>query len=365
LFCCRTNDQDFAPPSWFVRLLLASDLLVQRLPRIQIYTNRPVFDENFRLCSPGWHPDSGILVHGQSIEPVLPGLAADGSPAIDRLPPHTRTLLSGFCFSSEADLVGALSMFLTGLMANHFVTVPKGLFLVDGNQPGIGKSWLIRCLGVVLDGNEPKLIPYLLDDTELEKRICALLRSSPQSLIWIDNAKAPKGQVVSSQVIEANSVAPEISLRILGRSENFVRPNNYLWAITMNDTCVSSDLSSRGVAVRFSLTGQPENRVFLGPPPIEYAQQHRHEILGELAGMVIRWNQNGRPVGSQSHRSHQWATEIGGILAANGFPEFLANASEAAATFNSQLEQLAALAEAAIKIPNGPFRVITQSQEHQ
>jgi hypothetical protein len=144
-------------------------------------------------------------------------------------------------------------------------------------------------------------------------------------------------------------MAPEISLRILGRSANYTRPNDVQWIITMNDTRTSPDLVSRSLPIQLSYEGKPEDRVFNGPDPITYARAHRPEILGELAGMVLHWVQRGRPSGRRPHRLHQWAAIIGGILASAGLPEFLADAAETAVTFDSMQDELAALAEAAIR----------------
>jgi hypothetical protein len=354
VFTCADGPFLFPPPNWFANILLTTDLLLGRLPRIRMYARRPVFDENFHLCSPGWHPSSGVLVHGPAVEPVLVEGAGPDTPALDRLPPHLRTLLAGFCFRSDADLVNAVAMFLTGVLANHFINDPKGVFLIDGNQPGLGKSLLVRCVGSVLDGTDPRFVTFIPDDVELEKKICAQLRGSWQSMVFIDNAKSVGGAVISSQVIEANSVAAEVSLRILGKSEMYTRPNDLLWAITMNDTRLSPDLTSRGVPVRLAYEGLPEDRTFTGPPPLKYAEAHRLEILGELAGMVVRWNQAGRPKGGQSHRSHEWAAIVGGVLQVAGCPEFLTNTGEAAAAFNVQLDELAALAEAVVALA-GPY----------
>lgn len=354
VFTCAAGDALFTPPRWFVNVLLTSDLLNGRLPRIRTYANRPVFDADYNLCTPGWHPASGVLVHGPRVEPVLSGPVDRDAPALDRLPPHLRTLFSGFCFRSDADLANAVSMFITGFLGNHFVDRPKGVFLVDGNQPGLGKTLLVRCAGVVLDGTDPQFVTFMSDDVELEKKICAQLRGRWQSLVFVDNAKAVGGAVISSQVIEANSVAAEVSLRVLGKSEMHTRPNDLLWVVTMNDTRLSPDLTSRGVPVRLAHEGSPEGRTFAGPQPLDYAREHRLEILGELAGMVVRWNQAGRRAGERSHRSHEWAAVVGGIVNAAGLPEFLENAGEAAAAFNVQLDELAALAESVVA-HNGPW----------
>lgn len=159
-------------------------------------------------------------------------------------------------------------------------------------------------------------------------------------------------------------MAPQISLRILGQSANYRRPNDLLWFLTMNLTKTSPDLVSRGLPIRFHHEGDPGEREFGGRDPLEYAEQHRQEILGELAGMVIVWNQHGRPPGTKRHRLSHWAMVIGGILDANGLVEFLDNVGEAASEFNTALETLAALAEAALRETRDGFvRVVTAPPE--
>jgi len=157
-------------------------------------------------------------------------------------------------------------------------------------------------------------------------------------------------------------MAPEIALRILGTSDNFVRPNDVIWALSMNQTRVSPDLLSRGLPVRLAYDGPAGNRTFSGPEPLVYARDHRLELLAELAGFVVRWTLAGRPDGVRPHRCHRWAKLIGGILLANGFPDFLANYEEASGEFNADLDDLAVLAAAALARPNGPY-VITTPQE--
>jgi hypothetical protein len=353
LFLCQCGEVQLPVPRWLADLLLRSELLPGRLPQIRQYATRPVFDADFVLRGPGWHADAGILVHGPPIEPHLAPPASGGGPALGRLPPHLRTLLGGFCFRDDADLANAVGLLLTGLLVTVFAG-DKPVAVVDGTQAGLGKSLLARVAGVVLDGTDPRLIHYTSDDEELQKRICATLRHAHQSLLLIDNAKTRAGGAVSSPAIEANSTAPEISLRILGTSETFSRPNDVLWILTMNDTRASPDLVSRGLPIRLAYEGRPEDRTFDGPDPIAYARRHRLDILGELAGMVVQWTLRGRPPGTRPHRFPVWAAVVGGILEAAGLPEFLANANEAAASFNAALDELAALAEAVVE-GGGPF----------
>src|SRR5262249_14560842 len=143
-------------------------------------------------------------------------------------------------------------------------------------------------------------------------------------------------------------------MRILGKSENYNRPNDLLWAFAMNNSRFCNDLITRSCTIWLFYEGRADKRKFKGEGPIAYATKHRVEILGELAGMVVGWNQAGRPPGRKSHRCDAWARVVGGILGHAGFPEFLDNADEAAASFSTELDKLAALAEAVVK-GAGPY----------
>jgi hypothetical protein len=369
LFVCECEENpgetiQFIPPTKFVAALLHREPTVAALPAIKLYALRPVFDENFVLRGPGWHPDVGILVHGFNIEPTIAEAGDQGVPALDRLPPYLRELLRDFSFREDADVANALAVLITGILIMHFIVPGKPVVLLDGNQPGLGKTLLVRVIGIVLDGADPRIIHFTADEEELGKRICATLRGGTQSQLLIDNAKVKAETAIHSAVVEANSMAAEISLRILGKSENYTRPNDVLWYLTMNNTKASPDLISRGLPIRQYYEGKPETRDFGKRDPLDYARKHRREILGELAGMVVRWNQLGRPEGEQHHRLTAWARTIGGIVAANGFPEFLSNLDTAAAEFNTALDMLAALAEAAVAAKSEVVVYLNQEEEN-
>lgn len=352
----------FPPPRNLVATLLARGPTREVLPAIGTYARRPVYDENFVLRGPGYHANERILVHGLDVEPVLPAQISVSRPILERLPLRLRTLLSGFCFREAADVANGLAALLTGALSNHFVRQPKACHTIDANQPGVGKTWLALATGAVLDGVLPDLIHYTADDEELAKRILANLRQRPSSVLIIDNAKNRGGAEISSPCVEANSMAPNITLRILGKSVNYTQPNEVLWFLTMNQTRVSPDLASRGMPIRLYYEGDPATRVFSGPNPLEYALAYRAEILAELFGLVEWWKSRGRPLGSRRHRCEYWAQIIGGILEACGFPEFLGNAAEAAAEFNSELGDLAALAERMFRSGSGVLYSVSTNQ---
>jgi hypothetical protein len=167
-------------------------------------------------------------------------------------------------------------------------------------------------------------------------------------MILLDNIRGR----LASAVIEAKSLSPVVSFRILGQSATIERPNTYLWAVTANGTEATSDLISRSLPIRLYFEGDPRKRNF-SVDVIEYAQEHRIEILGELLGLVQRWLENGKSVGNHRHRCHDWASIIGGILDVAGLGRwFLANAEEARAEMDAGLRELTALAEHILKRPD-------------
>ena len=328
-------------PAKLIGAILANEDLWCRLPEIKHYSRRPCCDGDFQPCQPGWNPGSGNLVHGPEIIPApFTPPTGPGAKAIDRLPTHLKALLSEFDWRSNSDPVNTVGMLLTGFLINHFIDDPHPAGIVDANQSQVGKTLLVQSIGRILDDAEPPRTALVRDD-ELEKKLCAQLRSSRTSLFFLDNIRAK----IESMVLEQNMLSPLLSFRILGRSATVERPNTYLWFITSNLTAGTTDLISRGVPIRLYYEGAPKERRFRGKP-LAYAGRHRLEILGELAGMVLRWVQQGRPLGHHEHRCDRWAAVIGGILDANGLGEwFLANVEEAEMAMDQGLLDLVTLAE--------------------
>jgi hypothetical protein len=344
LMCVGVQGDDAATqsllPANLVSALLADQQLWRQLPRIRSYSRRPLFDEQFRLCGPGWNAGTGTLVHGLDVEPAMeaPAYSPDAG-ALDRLPPLLRRLFRGFCWASDADLTNAVAFLLTGLLSNHFVQDPKPVGIIDGNQKGLGKTLLIQAIGHLLDDTEPPRVP-LVRDEELEKKLCALLREARSSIFFFDNVR----DRVESALIEANSLAPQLSFRILGQSGTISRPNTFLWVITSNQASATEDLISRGLPIRLRYEGDPRQRTF-DDNLLAYVRRERLPLLGELVGMVLRWKQNGMPRGAVKHRCGPWAEIVGGILQVAGLNEFLGNVEEAEAAMDEGLVGLTSLAE--------------------
>ena len=203
LMVCTTENGELPVPKWFTDLLLRSEPLHDKLPEIKTYARRPVFDQEFVFRNPGWHPVVGILVHGPAVDPHPWQAPAPGLPAIERLPPRLKALLSGFCFKTDADLANLVGFLLTALLVSRYVETGKPIALINGNQPGVGKSLIARVVGVLADGVDPPLVPFTPDEEELRKTISAHLRGGNGSVIGFDNAKVAAGGKVDSPALEA------------------------------------------------------------------------------------------------------------------------------------------------------------------
>jgi hypothetical protein len=180
----------------------------------------------------------------------------------------------------------------------------------------------------------------LVRDEELAKRLCAQLRDGRSGILFLDNVR----NHIESALIEANALSPLLSFRLLHQNATIDRPNSYLWVVTSNLTTGTTDFLRRGLPIRLYHEGDVKKRTFTGDP-LEFATEHWLEILGELAGMVLYWTQQGMPAGRPHPRCRRWGQTIGGILAANGFDQFLCNLEEAEATMDETLQDLATLAE--------------------
>ena len=338
------ESRSFLPPPLVINLLSDAGLW-ESLPTIRHYSRRPIFSADFNLCQPGWNASSGIMVHADAIDPVLfTPPAKSGLGPISHLPPRLAALLGEFSWRSDADLVNAVAFLLTGLLVNHFADDPHPGVIVDGNQPGLGKTLLVQVVGQLMDNAEPPRIP-LSREEELQKQLGALIRRSTCSVAFFDNVRGR----LDSQTLEQSILSPKLSFRLLGQSATIERSNDLLWAITSNSATGTSDLINRCIPIRLYYEGDPRGRKFTGNP-LRFVKDHRDEILGELAGMVLRWEQVGKPLGLQRHRCDRWAGIIGGILNSCGLGDrFLENLAEAESEMDQGLEDLAALAEHALR----------------
>lgn len=346
--------------------LFAMDRCTERLPIVDVYATHSVFDDNFRLRGPGYHADERILVQGLNLQPnvaalpvVAPHAARTVADAIDRLPTHLRRVLKDFDWAGVVDLTNAVGSLLMGLLMNHFIEDGHPAVFIRGNQPSIGKSLLAKVIGMVFDGRRVPPIRKSGDE-EFDKLLCAMLKKR-RRMVFLDNLRSK----LDSERIEQVITSPKLMIRILGVNEFGEWDNDVLFVLTSNNLVVGRDLVSRNLLIDLYTEGDPRKRQAerKASRPLKYAAEHRAEILGELAAMVLRWLDAGRPHGELNTRFERVMEVVGGILNVNGFPGFAANAETAADEMDEDQQRMLELAEEIVAGKHGAESVVMPSKD--
>lgn len=314
-----------------------------RLPAIKLFSRNPVYTSDWRLISPGYDPQSCFYYAGPAVEPI------EGTKHLD-------TLLSEFCFASPSDRTNYIGILLTSLLVSHFVG-SKPAVLFNGNQAGLGKSTLAQILARLRDGAEAPTASYNENDEEFEKRLGAIIKSGATTVI-IDNAKAKSRKAkIDSACLERSITDPILSYRLLGQSSEIRAENSHIFCITANAPDVSPDLMSRSVVINLHHMGNPKSRTFAMNDPEDFVQKHRQQLLSELVNMVERWKDAGMRLATTQTRFNKknWGNIIGGILEANGEPDFLDNADEAAAAMDDTRREFSELVGLLAQHPKGTW----------
>jgi hypothetical protein len=343
---CDARSERFEPlPVRYATTWLNHPEQIRRLPEITLWTRNPVYTQSWRLVESGYNADTGIYYAGPVIAP------RDGTTHLDRL-------LRDFCFSSPADRTNYLSLLLSCHLIPRFrESKPAGLF--TGNQPGVGKTILAQIIAILRDAHTVETATYLRNDEEFEKRLGSLVRSGLTTLI-IDNAKGrgKKAPLIESAVLERAITDRVLSFRLLGFSADIRVENAHMFLITANTPQVSRDLITRSIPIRLWWDGDPLKRIFGMADPESYAMEHRHELIGELLGMVERWKEAGMPLATAAHRFNKrgWAETLGGVLHEAGEPDFLANVDESSHAFDPQRLDVCELVLAMLNQPEHRWR---------
>ena len=136
--------------------------------------------------------------------------------------------------------------------------------------------------------------------------------------------------------------------------KNFIPPRERLPA---NSPDVSRDLITRCVVINLHHEGDPRHRKYSMSDPEAYVQEHRLQLLGELVNMVERWKDSGMPLANVQTRFNKkgWGNIVGGILSANGEPDFMANADDAASSMDDTRREFEELVEILAVHPQGTW----------
>jgi hypothetical protein len=348
-------DLQFAIPPSVLQQAFAVDGFVGELPEARYIVNHPVFDTDFRWLDVGYHQDQRILVCGDSFEPAPLGeLVGYASPprsieeVRERLPPFLRRAVAGFHWNATVDLINLIGSALEIPLMPMLVEDGHPGTMLWGNKPGIGKSLAAQILAILKDGQQASPTSVEGGPREVENQIASELNDG-RTVLFIDNQKGS----LNIPILEANMTAKELAIRGFHIQKKMRRKNDVLWIITSNDSLPSDDMLSRCVHIRLHFEGLPERHSFAMTESelVAFVRDNRSAILAELAGMVTRWLDAGRPMAPAPSRFAVFGRVIGSVLAANGLPGFLSNTADEVREHSTKHQQLTAVAG---RIIDGP-----------
>lgn len=349
----------FAVPHGVLQQAVSFDGFFAALPEARYVVNHPVFDADFQWLGVGYHAAQRILVRGEEFEPAEPqqlgpwaGPPRSIQDVLGRLPPRLRQCVEGFHWGSPTDLINYIGAALMVPLMPMLVDDGHPGIMFWGNQPGVGKSVAAQLLAILKDNALAS--PTAIDGgaREVENQIASELNDG-RTVVFIDNHKGK----LDVPVIEANMTAKEVAIRGFKVQRKIRRPNDLLWLFTTNGGDPSDDMLSRCVHIGLRYEGDPDSHQYHMSESelLGYAREHRSEILAELAGMIVGWLDAGRPSAPANCRFRQFGHVVGGVLAFNGLPGFLANSREAVREHSTKHQQLIALAERLIDEPKQGF----------
>jgi hypothetical protein len=229
---------DCNPPVQLVRALL-SRAQSWHYPHVSgIVTTSILRADGSLLDAPGYDARSELY--------LMPGLCL---PSIPERPTEAEArealkllhdLFSEFCFRTELDRAIALSGLLTALLRGSMRISPLHLFRA---QSGVGKSYLVDLISIVVTGQEcPVIKAHSEDKAELRKIIDAKLLGG-RSLVSIDNIEHDLGGDIICQLVERAILA----VRPLGHSKDVDCENRLATFATGINVGFKADATRRGL----------------------------------------------------------------------------------------------------------------------
>lgn len=231
-------------------------------------------------------------------------------------------LLGDFSFASDADTANAVALLLLPFVRN-MIQGPIPLHMIEAPSPGTGKSLLASVIAILATGRGPSVLPEAKSEEEWRKRITAMLLAA-SSINLIDNV----GSKLDSTALSALLTTEMWSDRILGKNQIVSVEVTGILVATANNPQLSLEIARRTASIRIdSFDGQPWLRKgFRHENLLDWAKRYRGQLMRAVLTLILNWISAGRPKGSKVLGSYEsWSKNMGGILEANGIPDFLGN----------------------------------------
>jgi putative DNA primase/helicase len=307
---------------------VCADLLARPdppLPRLVRIAEAPVFTASGRLlATEGYDAESGIL-YAPPAGFTLPPVPEAPSPSEITLGLRVLdNLLGDFPFIGPAEQTHAVALFLLPYV-REIIHGPTPLHLIEKPMPGTGATLLVEALTVPATGRAMPAMGAPRDDSEMGKRITALLRRGAPA-VFIDNI--PEKWHFDSAELARAITASCWGDRILGLSEDVRLPVRALFIASGNNPVLSAELARRTVRCRLDARMEhPADRTAFRHADLRgWVRQNRAEVVWAGLTLIQAWMAAGRPEESTTLGGFEnWSKVMGGILGIAGLPGFLTN----------------------------------------
>jgi hypothetical protein len=264
-----------------------------RLPKLTALTSCPLLLRDGRIVErPGFDAQSGILFDPQGMPfspvPSRPG-RDDALLALEDI----KALFREFPFVDGRARSVLLSALLTSVSRLAYDFAPLHGF--DAPVAGSGKSKLVNCCSILINGHECPVISQGDDETEFEKRLGAELLEGSR-MISIDNCELPLGGPLLCQA----ATQPFVKVRVLGFSKSVLIVNSAMLFATGNNLKLYGDALRRGLIGRLDAGEErPELRIFEQEDPERVLKRERGRYAVNLLTMLRAYIIAGRPIRQQ------------------------------------------------------------------
>jgi hypothetical protein len=267
------------------------------IPQLRGIVTTPVFTRAGLLQTPGYDPASGVYLKPTIEVPKVPESPSrsDAAAALARL----KELVIDFPFLSPAHRSNWLAAMLT-LVARHAIDGPVPLFLIDGNQAGIGKSLLVNLASTIAYGQASNNGP-LSDDNEEVGKLLLSISMQGYGAYCFDNLK--NGADFGCAALDAVLTGRSVSGRILGQSKVADAEIDTVFFATGNRVGISKESDSfRRVAI-ISLQSKAEDpksrtnfRFGCDSQLLAYALEHRGSLLRDCLTVLQAASKHEMPI---------------------------------------------------------------------
>ena len=279
----------------------------KKLKHVITVAKSPLYLGGNAYYKPGYYEEVKLLYIGKEIKPIK-GLH------------YTRKALN-YPYASIKSAVNALGSFVGATFLRAEMPGAHPSVIIQGDDQNLGKTSLADSMSIVATGDRVAQVTFKTNEEELEKEIGAHAKSS--DFIALENIKSSN---VSSPLLERLITAKYFETRQLGSSELIRRRNDMQMFFTGNGAKFSKDIVVRSVPIFLSSANAQVRKSIL-----DYAEDHREEILGELLNLVLTWIEKGsQKAHVRFDKFQKWADIVNGILVSAGIEGFLSNFEESA-----------------------------------